>query len=137
MTTLNGKTRVSLDPKHLKSLRFHLCQYLGLLCDQAKEGEKAKEINELAFLWLAIDTSLETHCDDNAEHVGLQIIDLEARVADLEAKLANRPVVWMLRDKSSGLLIKTGHHPDIYVLEHANQFNPASYTIEPYNRGAR
>jgi hypothetical protein len=78
------------------------------------------------------------------EHVGLQIIDLEARaavlearVAVLEAKLANRPVVWMLRDKSSGLLIKTGHHPDIFVLEHANQFNPASYTIEPYNRGAK
>ena len=77
------------------------------------------------------------------EQVGLQIIDLEARVADLEArvsdlevKLANRPVVWMLRDKSSGLLMKTGQHPDIYVLEHANQFNPASYTIEPYNRGA-
>jgi len=55
---------VRIQPKHLKSLRFHLSQYLELLCDQAKEGEKAKEINELASLWLAIDTSLETDCND-------------------------------------------------------------------------
>jgi len=67
------------------------------------------------------------------EQVAIQITELESRIAELEAKLADRPIVWMLRDKSSGLLIKTGHHPDIYVLEHATQFNPAIYTIEPYN----
>lgn len=72
-----------------------------------------------------------------AADLEVRIAVLEARIADLAAELANRPVVWMLRDKSSGLLTKTGQHPDIYVLEHANQFNPAFYTIEPYNRGAK
>jgi len=57
---------VRIQPEHLKWLRSHLYQYLVLLCNQAKEGEKVKEIKELAMLWLAIDTSLETHCDDNA-----------------------------------------------------------------------
>jgi len=55
---------VRIQPKHLKSLRSHLSKYLYLLCDQAKEGENVKEIYELAMLWLAIDTSLETDCND-------------------------------------------------------------------------
>jgi len=66
MTTLDGKTPVSLEPKHLRLMQVYLSQYLDLLCDQAKEGEKVKEINELAFLDLVIHTVLETHCNENA-----------------------------------------------------------------------
>jgi phage terminase Nu1 subunit (DNA packaging protein) len=69
MTPPNGKTPVILELKHLRKMKFYLSQYLDLLCDQAKEakeGEKVKEINDLAFLDLVIHTILETHCDDNA-----------------------------------------------------------------------
>lgn len=64
MTPLDGKTPVNLEPKHLRLMQVYLSKYLDLLCDQAKEGEKVKEINDLAFLDLVINTVLGTHCDD-------------------------------------------------------------------------
>jgi hypothetical protein len=66
MTLIEKKTLVTIQAKHLRQMEIYLLQYLDLLCDQAKEGEKVKEINELAFLHLVINTVLETHCDDTA-----------------------------------------------------------------------
>jgi len=74
--------------------------------------------------------------DHPLKHVADYIRFLEKENRRLVAELDNRPVVWTIRSKSTGILVKTGDHPDIYCLEHANQFNPAIYTIEPYNRGA-
>lgn len=57
---------------------------------------------------------------------------LNDRIAELEAELAKRPVVYCLRDAKTGLLEKTGQSPDIYTLHHAKQWSPRSYTYEPY-----
>ena len=57
---------IAIQPKHLKLMRFHLSQYLDLLCEQAEAGEKVKEINELGFLDCVIDTLLGANCYDTA-----------------------------------------------------------------------
>lgn len=64
MTPLDKKTPLTIQTKHLRLMHVYIVQYLDLLCDQAKEGEKVKEINELAFLYLVINTVLESNCDD-------------------------------------------------------------------------
>ena len=55
---------IAIQPKHLKLMKFHLSQYLDLLCEQAKEGEEVKQISELGFLDCVIDTLLGAHCND-------------------------------------------------------------------------
>ena len=58
MTTTGNEELVSIQPKHLKLMKFHLSQYLDLLCEQAEAGEKVKEINEIGLLDHVIDTLL-------------------------------------------------------------------------------
>lgn len=70
--------------------------------------------------------------DHPLEDVADYICFLEKENRCLVAKLESRPVVWMLRSKYTGILEMTGDHPDIYCLEHAKQFNPNSYSMEPY-----
>ena len=59
---------------------------------------------------------------------------LEEENKRLVSELESRPVVWMLRSKYTGLLEMSGDYPDIYCLAHAKQFNPNSYSLEPYAR---
>ena len=66
MTSPEPKTLVGIQPKHLKLMQFYLAEYFDLLCEQAGEGEKMKEINELATLNYVIDAILGTHCNDTA-----------------------------------------------------------------------
>ena len=40
------------------------------------------------------------------EQVGVQIIELEAKIADLEAELANRPIVWAIEHIKEKTLVK-------------------------------
>ena len=66
MTPTGNEELVSIQLKHLKLMKFHLSQYLDLLCEQAEAGEKVKEINELGLLDYVIDTLLGAHCNDIA-----------------------------------------------------------------------
>lgn len=66
MTPTGNEELVAIQPKHLRLMKFHLSQYLDFLCEQAEEGEKVKEINELGSLDYVIDTLLEAHCNDTA-----------------------------------------------------------------------
>lgn len=113
--------------------------------------EKLEDFKELALRlshrwsdpWLhAKDTYLKwtgTHhgSDHPLKHVADYICFLEEENKRLVSELESRPVVWMLRSKYTGLLEMSGDYPDIYCLAHAKQFNPNSYSLEPYNRGAR
>ena len=65
-TPLEKELPVSIQPENLKLMQFYLSQYFDLLCEQDEDGEKMKEINELALLVFEIDTILGTHCNDNA-----------------------------------------------------------------------
>lgn len=88
--------------------------------------------------WLhAKDTYLKwtgTHhgSDHPLQHVADYICFLEEENKRLVSELESRPVVWMLRSKYTGLLEMSGDYPDIYCLAHAKQFNPNSYSLEPY-----
>lgn len=66
MKPLEPKTLVGIQPRHLKMMQVYLAQYFDLLCDQAEESQKMKEINELASLDFVIDTILGTHCNESA-----------------------------------------------------------------------
>ena len=74
MTPLDENALVSIHPKHLKLMQFHLAKYLELLfskylellCEQAGEGENVKEISELRYLDNLIDSTLGTHCNESA-----------------------------------------------------------------------
>lgn len=70
--------------------------------------------------------------DHPLEHVAGYICFLEDENKRLVSELESRPVVWTLRSKYTGLLEMSGDYPDIYCLAHAKQFNPNSYSLEPY-----
>lgn len=70
MTPTGNERLVGIQPRYLKLMKFHLSQYLNTLCEQAEEGEKVKDINELGFLDYAIDILLRVHCNDTVGKIG-------------------------------------------------------------------
>ena len=66
------------------------------------------------------------------EQVGVQIIELEAKIADLEAELANRPVVWAIeRIKEKKLVKRFGAVMLFQTKEDVEEYIPTGF-IYPF-----
>lgn len=57
---------------------------------------------------------------------------LNDRIAELEAELAKRPVVYCLRHKNTGNIYKHGGVPVLMCLEQAEQWAKSIWTTEIY-----
>ena len=103
-------TLVAIQPRHLRLMQVYLSEYHDLLCNQAKEGDKVKEINDLAFLDSLISTVLELQW--HRSRVTLRNITKYAE--HLEAELTKRPVVY---NKITGgkKRISPGGWPTLYT----------------------
>ena len=132
-----GKIKADLDKLEdfkelVLRLGFSIEQFYDLI-NKLEEAEKQPEdpwchAKNTYLKW----TGTHHGSDHPFKHVADYICFLEKENRRLVAELESRPVVWMLRSKYSGILEMTGDHPDVYCLEHAKQFNPNSYSIEPY-----
>ena len=73
------------------------------------------------------------------EQVAIQIIELESKIAHLEAELANRPIVWAIQHIETKTLCDRGCSVELYgsleAAEYAirTEFAPSEHQAVVYN----